>query len=664
MFLAGLVKPHHVSSSQPPTVGYPSVQHSPFPFNELHGSRIALQAVKAIAGFPLGTFHVNPRETPRGALTAEWYICQLPGLAASNSEPMRYSRLCLRNVLLFACAVCATIAFLDEISDNCLPNNANCNSLNTTGIEFMDSLFSHATSFNQPLNSWDTSSVVTMNSLFLGAKSFNQSLTTWDTSSVQAMSSLFFEAASFNQPINFVTGKVRTMQYMFYKAESFNQPVNFDTSKVTDMEHMFAGAKSFNQPLNFNTHEVAYMQYMFSGAEAFNQPLNKFDTRNVDDMRAMFSGAVSFNQPLNEWDVSSVTNTASMFSGATSFNQALPDFSKSSLLHVAGMFYGAEQFDQDISSWFESTNTPVFAYRMLKNARMFNHDLSKWNVTAMFLTDALVGTATRETHRDQYCKSPHRDVWMLSGVDCKCEEGLVRVSFTSPSFVAPLQYSEYFLGEGDENEENEESTAVTIAIGNTSLLVAPLEESNDLVEGESEEDSLKITKRLVTCAHFDDRVTIRMGNIDSNMLGSDDYPNQIENMTLAFEFEDWVGKNVTTVVSVAFGENVTVYRPQPPPSPPPPPPPPSPPPSPPPPPPHALPPSPSPAPLMDTPLAPSPPLNQRKTLPIVAPVAVMVVCALMGTGLLIPGVCLRKRRERLLNGKTRVLQNYNWVRHE
>jgi len=103
-------------------------------------------------------------------------------------------------------------------------------------------------------------------------------------------------------------------------------------------------------------------------------------------MNRAFSGcSVMVGEFMDVPDMTDVTDMNYMFAGARVFNSDLSEWDVSSVIKMAGVFSGADRFNQHLSSW--NTSSVVDMSKMFLNAAAFNGSVEGWDtskVTSFF----------------------------------------------------------------------------------------------------------------------------------------------------------------------------------------------------------------------------------------------------------------------------------------
>ncbi len=123
--------------------------------------------------------------------------------------------------------------------------------------------------------------------------------------------------------------------------------------------------------------------YFFEDSEFYNTQLisvQQWGDFIWESMEVAFYHCENLKElPLESPNLSLVTNMERMFSSAKIFNQDISIWNVSNVNKMGGMFWDAKNFNQDISSWDVSNVTDMSW--MFLNAQNFNQDISNWDVS-------------------------------------------------------------------------------------------------------------------------------------------------------------------------------------------------------------------------------------------------------------------------------------------
>lgn len=346
---------------------------------------------------------------------------------------------------------------------NCISFNQPIGGWDVRNVTDITEMFAGCSSFNQDISGWDVSQVKRIQGTFDGASVFNSDISGWGLDSAIDYQNAFKNAIAFNQDISgWKTSNVLYMSQMFSGAHSFNQDISkWDVKQVQHMDEMFYDARSFNQDLSgWCVTNIPSKPNLFSdGAVAWTKPKPvwgtcpvivektiQFDVDNtandyvsVFEIQALSSDSFNISRdgqaiyvsgPIasadeitqsNVWPNKTVTiqvpprtirsysvssaNGLPKFVLATnasngnvanihikSFDAKTPHYQfnvygwplyvedtlPATVTSAYMMFYGCKVFNQDISSW-DVSNVTNMEY-MFYNAETFNHNLAGWNV--------------------------------------------------------------------------------------------------------------------------------------------------------------------------------------------------------------------------------------------------------------------------------------------
>lgn len=188
---------------------------------------------------------------------------------------------------------------------------------------------------------------------------------------------------------------------------------NWNVSNCLDFSNLFSNCWDFN-PTGIKTWELSPkapgsaakidMNYMFNLAISFNQDLEtsvidgttRFDTENVRKMGAMFKDAMSFNGDIHNWNVYRVENFIDFMNcnhGGVGVVSYLYDYIYPIQNHpnwsITGGVYNKPM--QAIDVTMNGVNYVAWSMgvactsllRMFREQRVFNQNISEWNVTAV-----------------------------------------------------------------------------------------------------------------------------------------------------------------------------------------------------------------------------------------------------------------------------------------
>jgi hypothetical protein len=175
-------------------------------------------------------------------------------------------------------------------------------------------------------------------------------------------------------------------------------PCTWDVHLVTDFSQLlhcgtpgdcgnkdaFGAANRPNDDIDsWDTARGTSFTAMFKNSRFFQFDLNSWDMSKATKIDEMFHGAqMVFNGDISSWDTSKVSDAKMMFKENRMYNGALGGWDTSRFVWVNGMFEHAERFESttdSISSW--DTSNVQYIYDMFKGARLFNGDISKWDVS-------------------------------------------------------------------------------------------------------------------------------------------------------------------------------------------------------------------------------------------------------------------------------------------
>ena len=164
-----------------------------------------------------------------------------------------------------------------------------------------------------------------------------------------------------------------------------------DLSKVTVLNNMFADS-GINTTGNLNSWDVSNVRSfyrMFISCPNFNQPLDQWDVSNADSLRGIFHHAINFNQDITSWNVGKCRNFSEMFLTADDrthlFNQDISGWNVGEFvtdtqnIEMYRMFKNAKNFDADLSGWDVSRVTSFF--EMFYNTLSFDYNLGNWDIS-------------------------------------------------------------------------------------------------------------------------------------------------------------------------------------------------------------------------------------------------------------------------------------------
>ena len=183
------------------------------------------------------------------------------------------------------------------------------------------------------------------------------------------------------------------------------------------------------------------LERMFIYANQFNHSIENWDVSSVTSMKKLFWKAFSddfksgkFNQPLSKWDVSNVENMADML-GCTSYNHPLNNWNISKVQDMAGLF-GHSSFNQPLNNWANLFSDNVDIHYMFMEARIFNQNLSNWNLSVapqdikkLFTGSGLVLDYISEFSENNLCKIYKSNTWsnIKDEIDRMYSEGEISI---------------------------------------------------------------------------------------------------------------------------------------------------------------------------------------------------------------------------------------------
>jgi len=246
----------------------------------------------------------------------------------------------------------------------------------------------------QSIEAWGTATFSTLN--FYGARSMELNATDTPTFGVNAnLSGLFRDCFIMTDPGNNIptwdTSNVRNLNAAFSRANQYNPTNlgNWDVGNVTDFGSIFLNAAIFNDASinNWNIGEntgtaLINMNNVFNNANAFDQELSGWErpagTINASDpgstmeyvssMIGMFEDADVFNRDIGTWNVGRVVDFEEMFYG----EDAATVFNNGDAPGVLGTGMQNWNIGENV------TTGTIDVFRMFRNARSFNQDLSNW----------------------------------------------------------------------------------------------------------------------------------------------------------------------------------------------------------------------------------------------------------------------------------------------
>ena len=360
--------------------------------------------------------------------------------------------------------------------NECTLFNQNLDWWDLSGVTDTHKMFRKAEVFNQPLYHWNMELVTNTSEMFSGADSFNQPVDSWNVANVTNLYAMFFNAKSFNQTLNqWDVSKVTDVAFIFNKADEFNGNISsWTVTNVTDMNRAFNECPKFNQNLSsWDVSNVTDMNSLFALAPVYNQSMSSWDVGSVVDMEGMFFYANVFNQDISTWCVTNIPLKPDLFDlGAGFENQATRqprwgtcpgDFPGSGTLTLTsgtlflsafcdgpGQVTGPNNFNRTVNGNFsfgsfgvsdpgdynlpmgqitridfKDSKTAVFDFApdfytgnvsnlasCFENARLFNGDISNWDVSSV--------TNTSTTFSQAYAFNSDISKWDISlSTDCK-----------------------------------------------------------------------------------------------------------------------------------------------------------------------------------------------------------------------------------------------------
>ena len=365
---------------------------------------------------------------------------------------------------------------------------------NVSNVRDMSLMFNGVTSFNQDISGWNVSSVTNMYTMFGDAHSFNQDIGSWNVSSVTNMYAMFGHAHSFNQDIGgWNVSKVRGMSRMFNNAYSFNQSIegwnismvnnftdflNYSGMSTYHYDNLlinWASLPSLQSDVTFGAAGIRYraqaahniltsapnnwiisdggfdsdfftttwvttspgdsifmrlnntfsydflidwgdgtpLENVSSGLSNIAHTYAALDTYEVqitgffpyfnlgtlenakkllsvdqwgdiawESMVAMFENATNMRLNASDMpDLSKVTNMSYMFNNARVFNQNISGWNVSQVTNMDNMFREATSFNQYIGDWNVSSVENM--HEMFYNTYVFNQDIGDWDVSSV-----------------------------------------------------------------------------------------------------------------------------------------------------------------------------------------------------------------------------------------------------------------------------------------
>ena len=251
---------------------------------------------------------------------------------------------------------------------------------------------------------WDGTNTTTI-SANVGLKQYTYNYSSAYNGSIQISGSLlqFGSGGSIGgQGIQYLTSVtsfgnlgITSLSSAFYNATGFTNSSSIPTtlpSTVTDLSKLFYYS-NFNDAncKNWNVSNVTNMRQMFYGTTNFNQDISGWDVSSVTNMSSMFKISQAFNNGgvALSWgaNVSNVVIMSDMFSDARVFNQDISSWDVSSVTNMSQMFYIAPAFNNGgvaLNGTFASTISNVTTMNtMFGSATAFNQDISGWIFTSV-----------------------------------------------------------------------------------------------------------------------------------------------------------------------------------------------------------------------------------------------------------------------------------------
>jgi len=163
---------------------------------------------------------------------------------------------------------------------------------------------------------------------------------------------------------------------------TYNYTINWgdgisNVNQTTDATHTYATAGTYTISI-LGTFPAIYFNN--GGDRDKIQTIAQWGSITWESMNRAFYGCTNITLTATDVpDLTNVTDISLMFENARIFNGDLSSWNVSSVTDMTRMFIGATVFNQDLSSWDVSNVTDMEG--MFRSAPAFNQDLSSWNVS-------------------------------------------------------------------------------------------------------------------------------------------------------------------------------------------------------------------------------------------------------------------------------------------
>lgn len=295
----------------------------------------------------------------------------------------------------------------------------NVSDWDVSGVTDMSSMFSVCWGFNSDLSGWNVSSVLDMNNMFNYALSFNQDISSWNVSRVTNMSRMLFHATLFNQDLSYWdVSHVKNMAYMFDACGMNTTNFSFTLIGWSQLPHLqkFVIVGDDGMTVNadgYRASRLLYLNYTWLFVPPLvNPPLDTILTLNMSNIPNGFTVELPLQDAVDvmiDWGDGYTTNTTTHTYNrnfqtveinillGTLFSQfgkgpyvkwngvnyvtsvtMNPNLVMSGITSFSGGFFNATQMKKIFGPLPSSVTN---CSGMFQNARLFDTNLSYWNVT-------------------------------------------------------------------------------------------------------------------------------------------------------------------------------------------------------------------------------------------------------------------------------------------